>query len=279
MRKTREDAITVVPGKRRWSNLETDTGDLEGGIPLLYQAAALSSVAYPVEIYPANEDWDLVDSEYHGWTDRIRVLDRSDNKRSNSPLSAAMGFTRALTQDALVSVHYQRRLAANEIIKSAFNELNTEEALEIIRSVWNQAEETCELAAARSRLLLAKLPKLSLAKAPSWYVEQLEALDEDDKASLNPASKRASDLIVRSIAAKFPNLSATVSVGALGRITLDWKIEMLKLAWMIEPVDLPFPSVKIYQVIVSPHEMVKTEIIRDMHHALHILLDISPKHI
>ena len=42
----------------------------------------------------------------------------------------------------------------------------------------------------------------------------------------------------------------------------------LKVVWMIDPTDLPFPSVKIYEVTVNEKGKVTTKIIRDMHEAI-----------
>ncbi len=156
----------------------------------------------------------------------------------------------------------------NNQISRAFDALPPEDALRSIGAVWRLAENTCELAAARSRLVLGKLPRPCLSQTPDWYRNRLEELDEEDGAAVSPASLAASETIVRAVACKFPSLHAEVSVGLLGRVVLDWHALSSRYAWMIDATELPFPAVNIYEA--SSHAVcgIETRIIHDMHEAL-----------
>lgn len=165
--------------------------------------------------------------------------------------------------------------ALNYQVIRAYDALRPEDALQTIGVVWNMAEKTCELAAARSRLLLGKLPKLPSAAVPLWFENAVLEWDADDNAMLNPASLNAARKIVGCAAAEFPSLQAQLTVGMLGRVTLDWYIENVRCSWMIDPTDLPFPSTRIYEARRLPRDKMQTRIIHDMHSALTALREIA----
>ncbi len=156
-------------------------------------------------------------------------------------------------------------------IRMAYDSLTPIDALFSIGMIWNDAEKTCELAAARCRLLLRNLPKPQLAELPSWFDECRNEWDQDDNESLSPASLSASKLIVRHIASAYPTAKARVSVGLLGRVVLDWYDSESRYSWMIDPCDLPFPSVRIYEACEDKDGSLQTRIIHDVFCAIDAL--------
>ncbi len=93
-------------------------------------------------------------------------------------------------------------------------------------------------------------------------------MDNEDRETLNPASLDAARKIVCCIAAKFSDVRARVGVGMLGRVTLDWYLQKVRCSWMIDPTDLPFPSLRIYEAKQLQHGKMQTRVIHDMHSAL-----------
>ncbi|MFC1759683.1 hypothetical protein ACFL2H_13100, partial [Planctomycetota bacterium] len=165
--------------------------------------------------------------------------------------------------------------ALNKQVVRAFNALHPTDAIKTIGVVWNMAEKTCELAEARSRLLLGKLPKLPSVAVPQWFEDAVLSWDDEDRGVVNPASIDAARRIVGCVSAELSDLQALVTVGMLGRVTLDWYFEGVRCSWMIDPTDLPFPSTRIYEASQLPKGKMQTRIIHDMHSALNALREIA----
>lgn len=147
---------------------------------------------------------------------------------------------------------------------------------ETLRDIWDRAENMCELAAARNRLLISKLPPLPTTdNVPQWFDDCCEAWDHEDRQTLNPASLLAAEKIIKCVASTIPELKAEVSVGMLGRVVLDW-YSVDRRKWMIEPTDLPFPSTRIYEAREGSSKHIKTRIIHDMYQAIDLLQGATP---
>ncbi|QDV56999.1 hypothetical protein [Rosistilla oblonga] len=203
------------------------------------------------------------------------VFEIDDDGSFEAMVSARCGlryFSGVDAERASNIAHATCRALDNQI-KRAYDTLPPREALHTIDNVWNMVEKTCELAAARSRLLLSKLPKLESVKLPTWFEDSVSRWDNDDREMLNPGSLDAARKIVCCVAAEFPGLTARVSVGILGRVTLDWYMNDLRCCWMIEPTDLPFPATRVYEARQEPHGKMQTRIIHDMHSVINALRD------
>jgi hypothetical protein len=143
--------------------------------------------------------------------------------------------------------------AAADAIRAAYSKLPPAEALNTITTIWEHLERVSDLAAARSRILMAKLPKPLLAATPSWFADQVPALAQVTEGELpvNPLAIETAELLVQAVIAKVPEPSrwkAKVTTGPMGRVIVDWLIADRRLQWMVEAVDMPWPSVKIYQL-------------------------------
>lgn len=159
-------------------------------------------------------------------------------------------------------------------IRRSYDALPANDALRTIGAVWAMAENVCELAAARSRLLLGKMPKPELAGAPQWFSTGCGQFDVEDRESLNPASLHMATTIARCVANSLPALKADVSVGMLGRIVFDWHTTA-RLSWMIDAVDLPFPLVRIYEARQLYSGQMDSRIIHNMFEALRSLEEMA----
>lgn len=141
-------------------------------------------------------------------------------------------------------------------IRSAYDKQPSAIALRTICSIWERLDRSSELAAARSRLLLSRLEQPALGELPGWFVEQNATLFEAEEGELTPnmLALQSTELLVRAVVAKLGEQNtpeAEIEVGPLGRIVVDWMVPDGRLQWMVEPVDLPWPSVKVYQLTVK----------------------------
>lgn len=142
---------------------------------------------------------------------------------------------------------------ADRAIRRAYDSLLPKEAIKVISTIWEQLDRTSELAAARSRLLVGKLGKPKLAVLPEWFEDQKVKLLEVDEGELaaNPCAIASAEFLVRAALAAISRgaeLEAEIEAGPRGRVVIDWHIPNGRLQWMVEAVDIPWPSVKVYQV-------------------------------
>jgi hypothetical protein len=147
---------------------------------------------------------------------------------------------------------------ADQAIRNAYDTLTPKEAIQVISTIWEQLDRTSELAAARSRLLAGKLCKPKMVPLPKWFEDQrakLHATDEGDIAA-NPLAVTSAELLVRAALAGIPDscgVEAELETGPMGRVIIDWRVPEKRLQWMVEPLDIPWPSVKVYQVSHEPY--------------------------
>jgi hypothetical protein len=142
-------------------------------------------------------------------------------------------------------------------IRRAYDSLCPKEAIKVISTIWEQLERTSELAAARSRLLVGKLGKPKLAPSPKWFEDQRAKLSEADEGELpvNPCTVTSAEFLIRAALAATPphlRLEAEIETGPRGRVVIDWLVARGRLQWMVEAIDIPWPSVKVYQVAHQP---------------------------
>jgi hypothetical protein len=146
---------------------------------------------------------------------------------------------------------------ADRAVRDAYDNLSPRDAVRIISTIWEQLDRTSELAAARSRLLVGKLEKPRLVPLPRWFEDQrakLLAADEDEVAA-SPYAISSAELLVRAAVAALSEdaaLEAEIETGPRGRVIIDWHVPKGRLQWMVEAVDIPWPSVKVYQVSQRP---------------------------
>jgi hypothetical protein len=135
--------------------------------------------------------------------------------------------------------------------------LEPREATRVISTIWEQLDRTGELAAARSRLLIGKLERPTLAPLPKWFQDQRAKLFEADEDELpaSPLAISSAELLVRAAVAapsEGAALEAEIDRGPRGRVTIDWNVPRGRLQWMVEAIEIPWPSVKVYQVSQRP---------------------------
>lgn len=148
-------------------------------------------------------------------------------------------------------------------------------ALQVIRSIWQSAESTCELAAARSRLVLGKLAPVRKGQIPDWFERQVSQWEEEDRQGVNPAALRAAQNVVSAVHTALPDLEGQVSVGMLGRVVVDWIGLTRRTRWMIEATDLSWPAVRIYEAKEDRQVGFATSVKHDMLEALESLHEVS----
>jgi len=204
------------------------------------------------------------------------VFEIDDDGTFEATVSARSGmrYFSGIDPERVSSVAHATCRSMDNQVKRAYDAMPPWKALQAIGVVWNMAEKTCELAAARSRLVLGKLPKLASAGVPKWFEDAVLEWDSDEREMLNPSSLDATRKILSCIALEFPDLLAQVTVGMLGRVTLDWYLDNARCSWMIDPTDMNFPSTRIYEARQLPHGKMQTRIIHDMHSALLALREI-----
>jgi hypothetical protein len=142
---------------------------------------------------------------------------------------------------------------ADQAIRNAYDTLMPREAVRLISTIWEQLDRTSELAAARSRLLMGKLGKPPLAPLPDWFENQREKLCVADEGEViaNPRTVAVAELLVRAAIVRVPDnttLTAELETGPMGRVVIDWCVPKGRLQWMVDAIDIPWPSVKVYQV-------------------------------
>lgn len=137
-----------------------------------------------------------------------------------------------------------------EVDHAIRNAYDTLVPIKAVSAIWEQLDRTRELAAARSRLLLGKLGKPKLAPLPDWFKNQRDNLivADEDELTANPRAVTVAELIVCAVAATVPNLTAEIETGPMGRVVIDWHVPKGRLQWMVESMDTPWPSAKVYQV-------------------------------
>ena len=142
---------------------------------------------------------------------------------------------------------------ADEAIRFAYDNLLPMLALKTISTIWERLDRTSEVAAARSRLLMGKVDKPELAELPKWFEEQEANLRNANEGELvaNPFAIESARLLVRAAYAAVgitDSPEAELEVGPLGRVIIDWYFAGARFQWMVEAIDLPWPSVKVYQL-------------------------------
>src|SRR4030042_1997240 len=142
---------------------------------------------------------------------------------------------------------------ADQTIRAAYDNPQPREALRTISTVWEHLDLTSELAAARSSLLMGKIDAPKLAELPTWFrVQEAGLLDAAEGGiGASPLAVETAKLLVQAVLASVEegeNLEAELETGPLGRVTIDWQIPGVQMEWMVEATDLPWPSVKVYQV-------------------------------
>ncbi|HUT11267.1 MAG TPA: hypothetical protein VMY42_12270 [Thermoguttaceae bacterium] len=175
-------------------------------------------------------------------------------------------------------VRWQHALdKADEAIRFAYDNLLPAEALKTISTIWEHLDRTSELAAARSRLLMGKVDKPGLAELPKWFEEQEPTLRNAKEGELaaNPFAIESARLLVRAAyaaAGKTDKPEAELEVGPLGRVMIDWYFVGSRFQWMVEAIDLPWPSVKVYQLLrrsdVHAPKPVQTRILHNAYDAV-----------
>ena len=152
----------------------------------------------------------------------------------------------------------QRSSAACEqaayAIRSAHQHLSAKEALKTIGTIWESLEKTGQLAEARTRFCLPKLPELQLADSPAWLTEQLGVLSQpdDDLAASHPLTIEATErLICACIQSSKTDAKADVQKVPLGNVLVDWNVEPNSLHWEVEAARLPWPGVKVNAMVVD----------------------------
>ena len=142
---------------------------------------------------------------------------------------------------------------ADQAIRNAYDALVPREAMRVISAIWEQLDRTSELAAARNRLLVGKLGKPRLAPLPKWFEDQKAKLlaAEEGEVAANPFAVVSAEFLVRAALAAIPQgdeLEAELETGPMGRVVIDWFVPKGRLQWMVDAIDIQWPSVKVYQV-------------------------------
>ncbi|MGD0899908.1 MAG: hypothetical protein ABR915_18905, partial [Thermoguttaceae bacterium] len=143
--------------------------------------------------------------------------------------------------------------AAEDAIRSASDGPNAVDALRAIAAVWERLDKAAELAAARSRILVGKVDMPALAPVPRWFADQEGKLCNGDEGEIaaNPLAIRSTELLIRAVIARAAQRHipmAELDTGPLGRVVVDWQIPEKRLRWLVEALDIPWPSAKVYQV-------------------------------
>jgi hypothetical protein len=170
-------------------------------------------------------------------------------KSLGKPREELQGITPTNWQNAIKDI--------DKSILGAYENPLPKEAIKIIATIWEQLERTEELAAARSRLLLGRLPKPILGTLPQWFEKQKTKIltaDEDEIAA-DPCAVSSAELLVRAVVAaclQANDFEAEIETGPRGRVVIDWYVPDGRLQWMVEALDIPWPAVKVYEVSHIP---------------------------
>ncbi len=140
-----------------------------------------------------------------------------------------------------------------EAIRRAYDNLAPTEALAAISGIRDELDRLSELAAARAHLTMGKLQTPELAGLPKWFAQSMSDLAdiEEPEAAPSRAAVDSAELLVRALQARTGDkveYEGIVDVGPLGRLIIDWLVPTGRLQWMVEAVDLPWPTVKVYRL-------------------------------
>lgn len=176
-------------------------------------------------------------------------------------------------QSGLIELSRAACERANDAIRTAYDRLSPEAAIETIGVIWEAAERTSRLAEARTRLCLARVGTPTLSGCPLWLSEQLESLSkpEEGLAPSHPQAAEAAALLVRAClygAAK--PVEADIQKAPLGCVSVDWRVPPALLHWEIEASRLPWPGVKV-NVLASRHSSGKSKV---DHHVFHTAFEV-----
>lgn len=140
---------------------------------------------------------------------------------------------------------------SNAEIKDAYEKLDPQAALRKICDIWTKLDESVQLAEARTRILLAKLPPPELAAMPNWLDEQLPAMmnGDDDTGPPNRAAVESSIRLIRACVHHAPSLGASVTNAPLGRVSVDWDLPTGKIRWLVGTADLPWPGASVISLV------------------------------
>jgi hypothetical protein len=134
-----------------------------------------------------------------------------------------------------------------DAIRFVYASMEPREAILAISGIWECLDRASELAAARMRILLARLPQPRQSASPQWFTDT-DLSDASSSDSLDVCR-----MLVCACAASLGEFlpEAEAYVGPKGRIVLDWQLASGRLQWMVEASDIPWPAVKVYQVYQS----------------------------
>jgi hypothetical protein len=141
-----------------------------------------------------------------------------------------------------------------QAIRDAHENLAPADAVKAITSIWESLDKTAQLAEARMRLCLPKLPTPELADRPDWIERQLPALKvgDEDLAASHPLAVEAADLLIRAcLQASGASIEADIEKGPLGNVIVDWNVEPHALQWEVEAARLPWPGVKVNALVMD----------------------------
>ena len=162
-------------------------------------------------------------------------------------------------------------------IRHVTDHLPADDAVCVINQIRDRLEQSCELAEARSRMLLCQTAFVGASERVDWFEAAVDAWDDEDREDTNPYSLAAARRIVGCVSHAYPDLRARVTLGLLGRVQLDWYLDDVRSTWLIDPTDSTFPSVRIYDTRSVPGGETETRMLYDMGSALEALRkDIEP---
>ena len=146
--------------------------------------------------------------------------------------------------------------AANDLeqaIRRAYDNLAPAEALAVISGIRDELDRLSELAAARAHLAMGKLDAPELAELPKWFEQSMSHVADTEEPDAAPSRTAvdSAELLVRAVQARTGDrveYEGIVGVGPLGRLIIDWLVPTGRLQWMVEAVDLPWPTVKVYRL-------------------------------
>ncbi len=146
--------------------------------------------------------------------------------------------------------------AANDLeeaLRRASDNLAPADALAAISRIRDELDRLSELAAARAHLATGTLRTPELAELPKWFEQSLSDLADTEEPDAAPsrAAVDSAELLVRALRARTRDnveYKGILDVGPLGRLIIDWSVPTGRLQWMVEAVDLPWPTVKVYRL-------------------------------
>ena len=161
-----------------------------------------------------------------------------------------------------------------EGIRNAYEDAEPREGLRAICEIWDQLDQTSELAAARSRILIGKIDPPPLAMLAEWFSNQKHVLSqvEDDELPANPVARETAENLVRASLAALSREhelpQAELDIGPMGRVIIDWISDRGRFQWVVDADDLAWPAIKVYELKHETREGVSQEIkTRVLHNA------------